>query len=41
MRAFLQKLVKERQQISIHTVEEDKVPKTFEVFLKAPAQPQK
>jgi poly(3-hydroxybutyrate) depolymerase len=41
MRAFLQKLVKERQQISIHMVEEDKVPKTFEVFLKAQPRPQK
>lgn len=29
MKAFLQKLVKERQQLSIHTVEEGKVPKTF------------
>ncbi len=27
--AFLQKLVKERQQISVHTVEYDKIPKTF------------
>ncbi|MFC4312020.1 alpha/beta hydrolase [Steroidobacter flavus] len=30
MKAFLQKLVKERQQLSIHTVEEGKVPKTFQ-----------
>ncbi|WP_163233937.1 alpha/beta hydrolase [Caulobacter rhizosphaerae] len=35
MKAFLQKFVKERQQSSIHTVEEDKIPKTLEVFLKA------
>lgn len=32
--AFLQKLVKERQQVSIHTVELDKTPKTFGAFLK-------
>jgi hypothetical protein len=30
MEAFLQKLVKERQQLSIHTVEEGKVAKTFQ-----------
>lgn len=30
MKAFLQKLVKERQQLSIHTVEEGKVPKIFQ-----------
>jgi pimeloyl-ACP methyl ester carboxylesterase len=29
MEAFLQKLVNERQQVSIHTVEEDKIPKNF------------
>ena len=29
MEAFLQKMVSERQQISIHTIEEDKVPKIF------------
>jgi hypothetical protein len=27
--SFLQKLVKERQQISVHTIEESKIPKTF------------
>lgn len=27
--SFLQKLVKERQQISVHTIEEGKIPKTF------------
>jgi len=27
--AFLQKMVKERQEISVHTVEEDKIPKIF------------
>ncbi|MGQ0637015.1 MAG: alpha/beta hydrolase family protein [Planctomycetaceae bacterium] len=32
--AFLQKLVKERQQVSVHTVEHDKPPKTFGNFLK-------
>jgi acetyl esterase/lipase len=30
--AFLQKLVKERQQISVHMVENDKIPKTFANF---------
>lgn len=34
MRAFLQKLVKERQQLSIHTVEDGTPPKNFENFLK-------
>ncbi|MFC6950775.1 alpha/beta hydrolase family protein [Paraburkholderia dipogonis] len=29
MDAFLEKLVKERQQVSIHAVEEDRMPKTF------------
>ena len=29
MDAFLERLVKEHQQVSIHTVEEDKVPKNF------------
>ncbi|RQV65695.1 hypothetical protein DF018_23105 [Burkholderia cenocepacia] len=29
MDAFLEKLVKERQQVSIHTIEEDRVPKTI------------
>jgi hypothetical protein len=32
--AFLQKLVKERQQISVHTVEEASIPKTFGNFFK-------
>jgi len=27
--AFLQKLVKERQEISVHTIEEAKIPKTI------------
>lgn len=30
MKAFLQKLVVERQQLSIHTVENGKVPKIFQ-----------
>lgn len=34
MRAFLQKLVKERQQLSIHTIEDGSPPKNFETFLK-------
>jgi len=34
IKAFLQKLVKEKQQLSIHTIEEGKVPKTFGTFLK-------
>lgn len=32
--AFLQKLVKERQQLSVHTVEEASIPKTFGNFVK-------
>ena len=32
--AFLQKLVKERQQISVHTIEDDKIPKTFGNFVR-------
>lgn len=32
--AFLDKLVKERQQVSVHTVEHAKTPKTFDNFLK-------
>lgn len=34
IKAFLQKLVTERQQLSIHTIEEGKPAKTIEVFLK-------
>jgi acetyl esterase/lipase len=33
--AFLQKLVRERQEVSIHTVEEDKKPKSFEALFEA------
>jgi len=34
MKSFLQKLVKERQQLSIHTVEEGKIAKTFQNAVK-------
>lgn len=34
MEAFLQRLVKERQLVSIHTIEEGKIPKTFENLAK-------
>jgi hypothetical protein len=34
MQALLEKLVKQRQQISVHTVEEGKNPKTFGSLLK-------
>lgn len=38
MDTFLQRLVKERQQVSIHTVEEAKEPKTFENLVKRLSQ---
>jgi acetyl esterase/lipase len=41
MEAFLQKLVKERQQVSIHTVEEDAIPKIFQNAAKLLPQPAK
>lgn len=41
IKAFLQKLVKERQQLSIHTVEEGKVAKTFENAVKVVPKPAK
>ncbi len=41
IKAFLQKLVKERQQLSIHTVEEGKVAKSFENLLKGLQKPAK
>lgn len=40
MDTFLQRLVKERQQVSIHTIEEAKEPKTFENFLKQLPKPE-
>lgn len=41
MKTFLQRFVKERQQLSIHTVEEGKVPKTFQNAAKLVPQPAK
>lgn len=41
MEAFLEKLVKQRQQLSIHTVEEGKVTKTFQNALKLKPQSEK
>lgn len=41
MKAFLQKLVKERQQLSIHTVEEGKIAKTFQNAAKLSPKPAK
>lgn len=40
METFLQKIVKERQQLSIHTVEEGKPAKNVEAFLKALSESQ-
>lgn len=41
MKAFLQKLVKERQQLSIHTIEEGKIEKIFQNAAKLVPQPAK
>ena len=41
MKAFLQKLVKERQQLSIHTIEEGKIEKIFQNAAKLVPPPAK